>query len=123
MSIGEKMFRKRAVTFLILVVGGLLIFSLFKNIFRLLRAEKRIDEAQDVVTRLRDEQQTLSERKEHLESEAFIEEQARNKLNMAREGEAVVVLSPEIGETSEKKEEAIQKLPVWQQWLEVFEFR
>ncbi|MBN1263659.1 MAG: septum formation initiator family protein [Candidatus Pacebacteria bacterium] len=110
--------KKRLGLILASFLGLLMISGLLRNIFRLFRAEKEVGRAQEELARLQAEQEELLQKREHVESEAFIEKQARDKLNMAKEGEVVVVLPPDLGQTQE--EEALLPTPNWQKWLEVF---
>lgn len=115
------MLKKRLLTGLVLIVGVLLIYGLSRNILRLLQAEKKVGQAQEELKRLELEQEELVQKKEYFESEEFIEQQARNKLNMAKEGEAVVILPPEGGRILDRGgEKDLAERSNWQSWLQVF---
>jgi len=115
------LYKKRLLAILVIIVGSFLIIGLSRNIIRLLRAEKKVDTAHEEVRQLQSEQEALLEKKEHFESEEFIEEQARDKLQMTKEGEAIVVLPSDFKEKANSGDEKIAyELPNWQQWLQVF---
>lgn len=113
--------RRRIVNFTILIIGVGLIINLSRDILRLLRAGDRIKQAQLRVEELEKEHLQLKELKGYYQSEEFIEEQARNKLNLAREGEIIVILPPNIEElVGWQEEEKPQELPNWQRWFRLF---
>ena len=115
------MLRSRFFQILIIIVGIGLIVSLSRNIFKLLQAADQLKEAEQKVLELEKEAQLLTQKKELFQSQDFIEQEARNKLNMVREGETVVVLPPNIKEVlGEKEKPKLESLPNWQQWLNLF---
>lgn len=110
----------RVIGVLLLVV---IIVGLGRNLVRLWRAGDRLKGAEEQVASLRAENVRLREEEQVLGSERFFEEQIRDKLNMAKPGEAVVLLPPPASlrpsRTEEPKAEP-EDLPVWQQWLKLF---
>lgn len=106
---------------LIIIVGIGLIVSLSRDILRLLRSADELKLAAQKVEELQKEGESLAQKKEYYQSESFIEEEARNKLNMARVGETVVILPPNLKEVLGEKENQLTKpLPNWHQWLNLF---
>ena len=109
------------VQILIILVGIGLIVSLSRDILRLLRSADELRLAAQKVEELQKEGESLTQKKEYYQSESFIEEEARNKLNMAKVGETVVILPPNLKEVIGKKENQPTKpLPNWHQWLNLF---
>lgn len=100
------------------------IVSVGRTTFDLLEKGKRIDEAEGKVEQLKKEQEQLLEAKEEVESDEFIEKEAREKLGLAKPGETVVVLPEE--ETlrrlapKERVEEVTAQPQIWQRWVEMF---
>jgi len=112
---------KKALNFLVLVVGISLIINLSRDILRLLKAGDRVKQAQLQVEQLEEENLKLQELKKYYQSEEFIEEQARNKLNLAREGETVVILPPNVGELiGWQEEKKPPEIPNWKKWWQLF---
>ncbi len=106
---------------LIIIVGIGLIISLSRDILRLLRAADELKLAAQKVEELQKEGESLTQKKNYYQSETFIEEEARNKLNMAKEGETVVILPPNLKEVlGEKENPSAKPLPNWRQWLNLF---
>lgn len=113
---------KKIAILVILLIVGITIFNLGKQISDSITASKRIDQAADEVSELQNENKRLNKRLSEVQEFDFIEETARNKLNMARPGETIVIVSQdELGKVlnSEKKTEP-PKLANWQGWLKLF---
>ena len=109
------------VQILIILVGIGLIVSLSRDILRLLRSADELKLAAQKVEELQKESESLAQKKGYYQSESFIEEEARNKLNMAKVGETIVILPPNLKEVMGEKENQLTKpLPNWYQWLNLF---
>lgn len=114
-------FRHKLVQIIIIFIGIVLIINLSKDILRLLKAAEELKLVQQRIEKLEEERENLVEKKEYYQSEAFIEQEARNKLNMVKEGETIVILPPNIKEVLGKKEASLSEpQPNWRQWLELF---
>lgn len=121
MRISVNIFNNRLVQTLIIIVGIGLIVNLSRNIIKLLKSAEEMKLAEQKVERLEKESQELAQKKEFYQSEAFVEQEARDKLNMAREGETMVVLPPNIKEVLGEKENLPSATqPYWRQWLSLF---
>ena len=110
--------------YLILGLVALFFISLIRNVFRILAASKRIDEAKGRVERLADENEELKRQLALTQSEAFIETQFRDRLGLSKEGEIIVVLPDEetlrkIAPTTPEEEETLPD-PPWKKWLKLF---
>jgi cell division protein FtsB len=110
--------------YLILGVAALFLISLIRNVFRILAASKRIDEAKGRVERLADENEELKRQLALTQSEAFIETQFRDRLGLSKDGEIIVVLPDEetlrkIAPTTPEEEETLPD-PPWKKWLKLF---
>lgn len=109
----------------ILFVGILfVIFSMGRVTLGLLGKGKAIDQARAKVEGLKKEQEELLKTKEKIESDEFIEKEAREKLGLAKPGETVAVLPDQ--ETLKKLAPKIEpesfpeELPIWRRWVELF---
>lgn len=112
---------KRIISFIILIVGIGLIINFSRDILRLLKTGDRVQQTQLRVEELEKENLELRGLKEYYQSEEFIEEQARNKLNLVREGETIVILPPNVEELiGWKEEEKPQEVPNWKKWWRLF---
>lgn len=120
-TVKKTFLRSRMVQGLIVLVGILLIFNLTRDIRRLLKASDQIKLAENQVRELEKENQQLEEKKEYYQSPEFIEEQARDKLNMAKPGETIVILPQNLEEVLGKtKKVTPPELPNWQKWWKLF---
>lgn len=118
------MFKGKIKTFFILIIGIILVVNLSRNLLRLLNAAKRIDQKKKEVALLQKEEEDLKRKKEYVESEEFVEKEAREKLNMSKEGEAVALLPENLKKIlgiSRWQGREDQKTN-FQRWLEVFGF-
>ena len=103
---------------LVIVIGMGLIISLSRSIVRLLKLGNPAEELKKELLGLEIEKENLLKKKAYYQSDEFIEDQARNILNMGKPGERIVILPDDF-----LKEEAIQEaksLPNWKKWFEIF---
>lgn len=112
--------------FKIIVVVGALVLSgvLLRGIWAVSSVRDRVDSARQEVEKLEARRIELKRRVEEASSGAFVEEVARDKLGLAKEGETVVVLPDEeflkTLSPSLDAEEAEPEKPNWQKWIEKF---
>lgn len=99
-----------------------IVYSFGKQIYGSLEAGKRLDDEAEKLTVLQRKNEELKKRLEEVGSLQFIEAQARDKLSLARPGEAVVIIpQSEIDKVLGAQKE-VQKVvePYWQGWLKLF---
>lgn len=70
-------------------------FSFVTATFKVVQRSKRLTEAKRELLALQEEKKRLEKRAEYVKSPEFVEEEARNKLNMVKPGEEVY-LKPKI---------------------------
>jgi len=111
---------------LFIVAALFLLYSVARNISRITNADQSLDDARRELARLEDQQTTLQKELEKVTSQEFVEKEARDKLNLAKEGEIVLVL-PEDGVLKSlsprrvKAEEAYTLPdPNWKKWMQLF---
>ena len=114
------------ISFVLFVFLIITIKTFFDNFWRLKRALDALKEKESIVASLELENENIKRRIEELGSDLYVERQLRDNLGMAKEGETVVIL-PNDEELRKliidfDLDENRVKLPVWQQWLEVFRF-
>lgn len=121
MGIPVNILNRKPIQILMIVIGIALIVSLSRSILKMFRAKDELRLAEQKIEELQEEAAGLTEKREFYQSEEFIEQEARNKLNMVKEGETVVVLPPNLKEVLGEKENQPQvQLPNWHQWLNLF---
>lgn len=115
---------KDYLNYILLFLAFLFIVSLIRNILRINQANKEILEAEKIVDEAIAENNELKVKVEELRSPEFQEVQLRDKLNLAKEGEIVVVLPDEeiLRKLAPKRieEENILPDPTWRRWLKLF---
>lgn len=114
--------KNNLITIIFLVIGVVIIINLTGRIWQLWHQDNPLKEAEKRLEKLKEENAELKQKKAYMNSEKFIEEQARDKLNLAKENEAIVILPEEILKlkTEENQEKEEKELANWQKWLEVF---
>ena len=115
---------KDYLNYILLFLAFLFIVSLIRNILRINQANKEILEAEERVDEAIAENNELKAKVEKLRSSEFQEAQLRDKLDLAKEGEIVVVLPDEeiLRKLAPKRieEENILPDPTWRRWLKLF---
>jgi len=81
------------------------------------RAQKWQEEKKNL-TKIEKENEEMKAYLEYIESDFFLEKEARESLGLSKEGEMVVVLPQKSGE--ETKIISRPSFPVWRQWWELF---
>ena len=103
-----------------------LIISLSRSIIKLTKAEDKIQDVKNKIISLKKGNEDLNNQISRMESDFFIEKEARDKLGLAKKGEIVLVLP-----SSENYESLINPdsttepnlpLPNYKKWLKVFKF-
>ncbi len=110
---------KRLMTIILICFLIVTVFGLTRQIILALKASSRIDLAADNYNKLLSENTRLKKRLGEVTQDDFIEQQAREKLNLARPNETVVIIpQDQIDQIAQlyRKTEA-QPLPNWQKWL------
>lgn len=108
-----------SIVFIILV----LTVKTFKDGIKLFWSLKKIEEIKQEISRLEKENKEMFVKEKYFSSEEFIEEEARNKLNMARPGEAVVILPPDFQEKLKQSGQSFSQTPSlsnWKKWWRLF---
>lgn len=99
-------------------------FSTFRNVQNLSKSNLRIQEAQEKVEKLEMENKELARKKEMSEKVEFKESQIRDRLDMVKEGEIIVILpdaeTVKKFATAKSSVEVERQIPNWQKWLNLF---
>ena len=100
-----------------MIASILLIINLGRSIYDVSQREQVVHDARQQLAQTKQENDKLKKELEYVQSPGFIEQQARERLNLARPDETVVIL-PDITPPPEEVPEPEKE--IWQQWLEVF---
>jgi cell division protein FtsB len=104
---------KKLLYFGVVIICILIINNLLHSIYDLWHKQDLVVSAQKNLDMQKEENRKLKLRLKLVDSDKFIEEEARDKLLMVKPGESGIIL-PEVGPKTEKKE---AKIPNWQLWL------
>lgn len=113
---------KRTGIIIIILVVTLIAYNLVAQIFQALNSGDRLNKEAEELFKLELKNKELKNKLSQTKSLEFLEEMARDKLNLAKKGETIVVIPEEkiqevLGTTKASEE---QKLPNWQGWLKLF---
>lgn len=101
-----------------------LLISTAKNIAKVSSINKAVEREKERVEKMKEENLKLEQQIAQTQGEAFIEKQIRNKLGLAKAGEAIVVLpDPDIIKKLAPQtpiEENTLPDPNWKKWLKLF---
>ena len=112
---------KKIIPVIVILVVLLIIYNLINQISTSFKAGEILLQAADKVNKLEIKNKELKKRLSEIKSPAFIEQQARDKLGLSKEGETVVVIPQEkIKQVLGEKAVSVPRLPNWQGWLRLF---
>ncbi len=108
--------------FIIVLVVGLILLGLGKQIGTALQAGKRLDTTAQQVDTQQQQNRQLKAKLAEVQKYNFIEQIARNKLNMGKPGETVVIIPEKAINQVLGAQKQIPEinLPNWQGWLKLF---
>jgi len=113
--------KKRVFQAIIIVLGIAFIVKLTGDFLHLLKASQRIKIMEEKVFKLEEKKKELSAKYQYYQTPEFIEEEARNKLNMAKPGETIVILPPNLEELLNRPKTKTEPLiPNWKKWWNLF---
>ena len=108
----------------LLIFAVLLSLSLIRSLARARQAKLQVSEVQEEVDKVSQENKELKEKLDEASSSFFAEEQLRDGLGMAKEGEIVLVMpDAEILRQlapSSTEEENVLPDPNWKKWMKLF---
>lgn len=97
--------------------GVLLVLNLARSIIALSKKGELVKQAEEKLAQERLENDELKRELSEVQSPDYIEKEAREKLNLGKEGEIVIIL-PSI--PPEPGEKLIEELPNWKKWLNLY---
>ncbi|OQX51577.1 hypothetical protein B5M47_00035 [candidate division CPR3 bacterium 4484_211] len=94
--------KKKFLPFLFLLGSIVTIISLSRSVIRTYRRESRLSNLRKEVALAEEKIKELSQKVQEQENDQFVEQQARDKLNMAKPGEKIVIVNKE--QTSQEQQ-------------------
>ncbi|HSX48782.1 MAG TPA: septum formation initiator family protein [Candidatus Saccharimonadales bacterium] len=115
---------RRILKFTVILIAIILAFSLLRSMSHISSSAQKIEDEKNKVADLEKESEKLKKQLQSVESVQFIEQEARDKLGLAKKGETVVVLPDEetLKSLVPKEETEKEVLPPdnWKLWLNMF---
>lgn len=112
---------KKATYYLSICLILLLIFNVSKDVYRLMNAGQRLEDAEKNLAKIIEENEKLKKQQKESKNDYYLEKEIRDKLGMAKPDETVVILPEELELTDNQLgEEKKENLPNWEKWLNVF---
>lgn len=100
-------------------ISLIIIVNLITSIYTLWHKQDLVTQAQLQLQKEKKENSDLKKQLQEVSAPGFVEEEARNKLFMVKQGEGEILLS-HTSSSSAKKLSLQDTRPYWQQWLTVF---
>ena len=101
------------------LVSVLLIVNSTKRLLTFRTTAQKVNEAQARLEKLRAQNEQLKRELEYKKSQEFAEAEIRNKLGLAKEGEAVVII-PGNDESQKSEVRSGKWEPNWKKWQKLF---
>ena len=102
------------------IVGLLVtIFGLSRSVLRLIGRKSVLKTKQEEIIRIQNEQENLKNKLSLAQTPEFIEKEAREKLNLGKLGETIILVEIE-GEKGEQTGKNIPTLQNWKKWWIMF---
>lgn len=110
----------KKVLFIAFLIASLLIIkNISESIYTLWRKQDLVVSTKKKLEEERKKNEMLKKELLRVESESFVEEQARSRLFLVKEGETEIVL-PLTEATESAKTPPLRPRPTWQLWLDLF---
>lgn len=111
--------KNRLINWVLLLVALMLVVNIIRSWIYLSQRGDIIRQTQERLKQVREENEELKRKKAQVESEQYIEREARNRLNLGREGE-VVLLLPSISPSAEPTPTPVDTSSNLIKWVKVF---
>lgn len=120
--------KNRFLYLFLLIIGLYLVVSLSRSILAIVVKGKAVEEAKNNVEKTLAENNKLNKDLLYVQSQEYIEKQAREKLNMSKKGETVVIVPEELTKQIATFEATLsasffehpQPIPNWKKWWSLF---
>lgn len=113
--------KQKIIRIFTLIIGVFLVISLTRSIIDLWQKGSAYDREEQRFAKARLENEQLISQYERIQTPEYVEQEARDKLGLTKEGEIVVVLPQDTALTEKDMNPSIDltNLPIWQQWIKV----
>lgn len=113
---------KRVIFFAIVIVSLFVMQNMLRSIYALWQKRDLLVQRENELVRQKQEHARLTEKQRKVDSQGFIEAEARNKLFLQKSGESRVVVDKRLIDAVAGVKTEVKKdtRPNWQQWWELF---
>lgn len=111
---------KRILAVSILLFAAYLIISLSRSLWDLWQKQEDLGKVQTKVERLRQENNRLQSELEYVQTDEFVEKQAREKLKLVKPNETVVLIPENVLKAATAEALPTPMPPNWEQWMRLF---
>jgi cell division protein FtsB len=110
---------KKILFFISIILFLFIINNFFHSIYNLWQKQDLITAAHSELAREQEEQRKLISQLKTIQDPSYVEEEARNKLFLAKPGEEIVVLPPTPATAANRPQKVSIVMPVWEQWYKL----
>lgn len=112
---------KKIVFFTTIIISIFVINSFLHSIYNLWQKNDLLVRAKQDLESEKKENQELKKKLTEVKRPGFVEEEARNKLFLAKPGEGIVMIPTNVLSTeSSNRKKTVDTRPNWQKWWELF---
>ena len=117
----NKLIRLPWVRAIIIITCIVISIGLVRSIVSLWQKKDMVEDRRNVLKYVENENEELKRKLQDATSSAYVEELARNKLGLVREGETVVLMDKRALELMQKtQDQQEEQLPNWKRWMRLF---
>jgi len=120
-TIYERLLKSRIFFIFLIPIFLALLFGIFQQIYYRYQVQKKLDELNAEVANYKKQQEDLNKLIEYYQDASNLENEARVRLNLKKEGEKVVIILPTATSTSENQISSNnENIPNYKQWWYYF---
>ena len=112
--------RNPTVRLLIVLTCALISFGLIRSLWDTWRRGDQVGQRRAVLKKEQEKHSQLSKRLEEATSAAFVEQEARNKLGLTKDGETIILLGTPVPGDAQPQNTTQAPLSRWQLWWRLF---
>jgi cell division protein FtsB len=109
----------KTINWIIVIIGIVLLVNISRSIIDLSARSKLVSDAQERLREVQEKNARLREEYRRVQSDEYIEEVAREKLGLGKEGEIIYVL-PKTDKLNLPQEQVATPAAIWKEWINLF---
>ncbi len=111
--------RRSTIYFTLIIIGSLFIVSVLRHMWSVYQSGKRLVQEQNAVLKLEAQNKAILQKLAIVQSDSYVEQEARDKLNFSKPGEMTVVI-PQPQTTDQNDTSQARPANNWQRWWHLF---